>query len=286
VRFINDIGYSIIGEYPKSFKRLMRATKKGDYRPIYKFAIRKNSTNEEYMPLYMSAALTLEEIEGERKSYILSYGKIRGITPVDFTSIDDFYVKKSTGMLFEKQRNMYKKISYQELFKRLERAHLSRITDIRAAWLRFRILVLRKLPSHILSLLAFISSVLTLAIEGKRFTYDVLEESLMEGYDTRRREESSAAPKEQIDFFGYKVSIWTLSTFSLLVVAISILSIYIKLPYYEVLVESPGPILTIAVAILGIVLYDKLTPYTLKKVIKKLQITAYNLKNKGIRLKI
>lgn len=286
VRFAEGTGLSIVEDYPANYKRLMRVPKNSAFKAMYKFAVKEGSDNNEYMPLFISAGLTLEENEDGRKRYLLSYGKIKGITPVDFTSKDDFYVHKTSGKLYEKINDKYTRLSYFDLFKRMQRTHLSKLTDARAVILRLRIFITRKIPSTFLFVIAFLGGLLTWIIEGKRFQYDVVEESIRDGFEPERTEKATESPKEQIDFFGYKVPIWTLFTFSILTIISAILSTSYDMPYYDDMVKSPGPLLSIAVSLVAIVFYDKIAPFLLKKLVKTFALNAYNLKYKGSKLKI
>ena len=172
-----------------------------------------------------------------------------------------------------------------ELYRRVCDVHLADIRTFRGAFIRIRLLMLRRIPSGLFSLLALVCGWLIWLIKGKRYEYDVILESLKDSKDDIRMTSATPPPAESIDFFGYRVSIWTLftySTFALILLSASSRVLDNVIPKNS----QVAGLMTVSLAIVTIVLYDMLLPRTLKLMTKYASVRCYNLKYKGIKLSV
>lgn len=172
-----------------------------------------------------------------------------------------------------------------EVYQRLYKTHISSIWTFRGVMLRTRVLFLRRLPSVICRAVSWALGYLFWFIKGKRYKYDVISERYLNKDKDVTDTISTTSPSNDIDFFGYKVSVWTLFSYSFLVVIVSI-----ALGNKTVGVLSNQGIMSgisvIAIAILTIVTYDRLLPLCVKWIVKTLSVVSFDLQYKGVKLKI
>jgi hypothetical protein len=150
---------------------------------------------------------------------------------------------------------------------------------------RLKIFILRRIPAKTLQSLSILFDLSHWIIKGERFTYNVITERFLDKKYDKREISPPKEPADNIDFFGYRVSIWTLYSYSILAILFNVLvekNLTKLLPMNDPFLG----LLVIAIAIVSIVTYDKVAPFGLRIAIKHLEIKVYDLKYKGIKLKI
>jgi hypothetical protein len=286
-RFIDSRGFSLIGEYGLSEKRQMGISGKSNIVPFSKFYFLDEDINEQnaYISLKVRISPTIREENGGSVRYIPDDSRFR-IKPIELTTGDEFYVKRATGVVYEKKGNDYEKIDLNKLYNKIYKAHVSSILSLAGLRRRTKILIMRTLPRITLSLAALLSGCVFWWLKGKMYRFDVIAEQLSrDRRDDEIDRKASKLPAEQIDFFGYKVGVWTLTTFSIVIIILfSILkeNMVFKLPDENVL----SGVYNLAVAIVAIVFYDRALPKTLKFVVEKSENQAFNLRYNGVKFKI
>jgi hypothetical protein len=150
---------------------------------------------------------------------------------------------------------------------------------------RAKIFFKRTLPYKFFSIISLVCGCIFWWLKGKRYRFDVIAQALLNQRDDEISSRVSDAPNESIDFFGYKVGVWTLTTFSIVIMIL--FSIFkndnnFKLPDSNVL----SAVYSLATAIVLIVLYDKMLPNALKLAVKGAENCAFNLRYTGVKFKI
>ena len=285
--FIDNTGYSLIDSYSGKLKAQMGVSKTGSQVPFFKFYIdNAQSINDSpYVPLIITVSVTTAVNEQNTIRYMLNDSTIKRLKPIDITSRDDFFISKNDGQLYKKKRKNFTKVALIDIYKRMYRVHTSNIKTVRGVFARGKIFILRRMPSLILADMAWILGFILWFLKGKRYTYDVITERYLSKKGDKREIHATEAPPDNIDFFGYKVSIWTLFTYSLIVLLIYILDLQSIVKFLPKNSQLSG-IFTIALAILSMVTFDKLLPLAIRLAVKYSANVAFNFKYKGIKLKI
>ena len=152
-----------------------------------------------------------------------------------------------------------------------------------------KIFILRTLPSWFFTIIAFACGHAFYLLKGKVFkysVYDVIKSRYLEGgSDTQKRHEAQM-PSPTIDFFGYKVTTWTIGSYSLIVVLVGIVyqdPIQIIYPPNN---SSYATLFTAALAMFSIIVYDRVLPKILKCIVKKSTEYSYDIGNKGVLFRV
>jgi len=288
VRFQDGEGYSLVDDYPGWYKKQMGIDDNVQLRPLFRFIFYANRSIEDgrYVPLIVEVSQTSEINENGIIKYMLNDSRVKRLKPVDVDTRDDFYIDTHTGKLVEKRKHKYTPVSIKNIYDRLFKIHISNWRTPKGALTRFKIFFTRRLLSFLSKSLAFIFSFSFLYIKGKRYKYDVIRERYLSSPgDSENRITTSGPPPSDIDFFGYKVSVWTLFTYSFAVV---VLYLFFMPTVNDFLLKSEpfSTILTIAIAILSIVIYDKILPKALEIGVKYGETFSYDLKYTGIKIRI
>lgn len=286
-RFTQGDGYSLVGKYKDGDIKRIGVAKELNLVPFLKFFFdQKELENpKDYVPLIINVAITHEEIERLRPRYLLSGFKVKRFRPIDFNSREEFFVSTKDGKVYEKLKKTYKAIDIKKLYKRLYKTHVSSVLTVRGVCRRLRIFISRTAPSSVANSTSFLLSSVYWWLKGERFTYDVFAESLKDGINDIRHITTSTSKENEIDFFGYRVAIWTLTTYS--IVVIIIYTLFKDSMLFALSDKSAfSTIYGIALAILSIVIYDKLFPRFLRYLIMQSAKTSYDLSFKGVKIKV
>jgi hypothetical protein len=282
-KFIEGGGFSLIGKYKDNHKRRMGVGTDGPQVPFLKF-IFEDSKNDDYLPLIVSIAITTRVVEGGATRFMQNDSRIKHLRPIDIVTNDDFYVSKIDGLVYEKKSNKYYKISLKIIYDRLYKLHVADIFTFKGAYIRSKRFIITKAPSVLFACTAWVLGWLLFVIKHDRYRYDVMFERFR---DRRNDEPEFVAPashESDIDFFGYKVQLWTLYTYSI----IALISLFVFKRFFAKLTngQESESVFNIALAIFSIITYDKIIPTALKFVIRHSSIYSYDLKYKNIKLKI
>lgn len=285
-KFVDGKGFSLVGSYGASQKRQMGISSEKNIVPFAKFYFIDEELNKrgEYISLIVRISPTFKDESGSQVRYITDAYKFR-VKPIELTTGDEFYVKNSTGFVYEKKGNDYKKIELSKLYGRIYKAHISSVFTPAGLYRRLKILAKRTIPGWFFSIISWSSGYIYWWLKGKRFTFDVFAEAMLDQLNDRIDSRQSELPSEPIDFFGYKVGVWTLTTFSIVVIGLFLIfhdNPALKLPSENVL----SGVYSLSMAIVAIVLYDKVLPTAFKFIVKKCENKAFNLKFTGVKFKI
>lgn len=284
--FLDGGGYSLIGEYKASFKRRMGVGKDGNQVPFLKFIFDENSKieNGKYVPLTISVGITTKVIEGTETRYMLNDSRIKHFRPIDLVSNDDFFISTVNGKIYERKNKKFSQVELDVLYNRVLKVHLSDVVTLSGIYRRTKMFVYRRLPSLLLAALAWAFGWLTFFIKNDRYIYNVIKERYLNRRGDTEKVIDPATVGPNIDFFGYKVSIWTLYTYSFLVIIAYL--IWRKSLNNFISKDGLSSLFGIPFAIFSIVTYDRLIPGFLKSAIKYSSIRSYDLKYTGIKLKV
>lgn len=288
VRFQDGEGYSLIDEYQPWYRKQMGLDDSIPLKPLFKFIFYADQTIDDgkYVPLMVSVAQTTEVNENGNVRYMLNDSRVKRLKPVDVESRDEFYINTESGKVFEKRKNKYHEVNVEKIYQRLLKIHVSDWRTPKGASTRFRIFFTRRLLSLFCKSIAWVLGYVIFFIKGKRYEYDVIRERYLSSpRDSENRVTSSTPPPNDIDFFGYKVSVWTLFTYSLVVIilyAIFVSAINNLLSNSEAF----SSLLTITSAILSIVTYDKILPRLFRLGVKYGETFSYDLRYTGIKIKV
>jgi hypothetical protein len=285
--FDSGDGYSFIGEYSPKYKQQMGLNADDEVVPFFKFYFDKEkfSADNKYIPLTIDVSITSVAREGDRIRYMLNDSRIKRLRPIDFVSKDDFFVNTDSGQVYRRIGNRYKLEDLGALYDRILRVHSSNILTVMGLYRRMKLFSLRRLPSKMLGYVSWSLGFIYWVLKGKLNTYDVMAESFRNRKEDQDQILESAAPVNAIDFFGYKVSVWTLYSYSLCVILFYIFagqSVSQILPTEG----SFSSITVIAFAIVSIVTYDKLLPTAVDHGVKKTARISFYIKYRGIKLKV
>lgn len=279
-------GYSYIGTYPTNYKRQMGLTDDVEVVPFYKFYFNKDEiVDSNYIALTIDVGMTSIAREGDNVRYMLNDSRIKRFHPIDFVTKDNYYIHKPNGKVFKKVGKKYKAVDLKLVYERMNRIHCSNVFTLMGVYRRTKIFLLRTLPSLATRFIAWILGFVYWFMKGSRSTYDVLAESIRDRRDDQDAIVSRQPLVDNIDFFGYKVSTWTLFSYSLLI-------IFVFFKYGKSISDilssndSFSGLYVIAFAIVSIVIYDKIAPKVINYLVKRLSIFSFNLKYRGVKLKV
>lgn len=283
-RFESGDGFSLVDEYSKKFKKQMGVGSDGNQVPFFKFYFNKEKTinDEEYVPLVITAAITTAVKEGDNKRYMLNDSTIKRFKPIEITSIDDFYIATKNGKLYEKHEEKFSLVNLVDVYNRMYKVHVSDVLTIRGIITRVKFFTLRRAPSLLFEFFVWLFGWAIWGLKGKRYSYDVISERYLNKRADKKEEVAAKDPNRDIDFFGYKVSVWTLYSYSIVIILVNISA----RSFFDYLLQRndlTSGIATIALAIITIVSYDKIIPTILRSFVKYSANVAFDLKYKGIK---
>lgn len=287
-RFNEGGGYSLVDEYPAKYIRQMGVPKDANVKPFFKYFYLEDQMTDGglYVPLIVTVSLTTEDSTNGTVRYMLNDSRIKRLKPIELTSKEDFYVNTSNGKVYEKHRNSYSEVALSDIHKRILKLHISNWHTPKGAVTRLRLLFTQRLLSWLFKIIAWSSGRLFWYIKSKPYNYDVIRERYLNSpRDSRNQGTPSPNPPGGIDFFGYKVSIWTLFTYS---ISVLVLCYFFRENIVPILkeLESLSSIITIALAILTIVTYDKLLPLLLILIVKGAENLSFDLSIKSVKLRV
>lgn len=284
-RFADDnTGCSIIGNYQKEYKD----NYEGILVPFSRIYVIKDSVEDEGL------AQIIFDIHVTRKvarcydpnnecDYVFSNLPKGFMAPINIVNDKNFFVSLKDGRIYERAKKGLIKIDSWCLYERFYNVHIS--NTFTGLYRRLKIFILRTLPSWFFAIIAFACGYTLYLLKGKVFkysVYDVIKSRYLEdGSDTQKRHETQM-PSPTIDFFGYKVTTWTIGSYSLIVVLVGIVyqdTIQIIYPPNN---SSYATLFTAALAIFSIIVYDRVLPKILKCIVKKSSEYSYDIGNKGV----
>jgi hypothetical protein len=288
VEFSDGHGYSLVDDYPSWYRKQMGIDDTVKLRPFFRFVFYPDKLieNSKYVPLEVDVSHTTEVSENGRVKYMLKDSRAKRMKPVEVDTGEDFYISTDSGKTFRKYKNKFVPIDLRDIYDRVFKIHISDWRTPKGALTRFRIFFTRRLLSLICKSFAFTLSLIFYYIKGRRYRYDVIRERYLSSTrDSENRITESGPPPSDIDFFGYNVSVWTLFTYSLAILVLYL--VYMPL-INEFLTRSEpfSSILTIVIAIISIITYDKIIPRALEVGVKYGETYSYDLKYRGIKLRI
>ena len=122
-------------------------------------------------------------------------------------------------------------------------------------------------------------------IKSSFYKYDVLISALTDEIENKMTNKVNDPKGKTVKFFDYEVEIWTLFTYSILVILIY--TFFRDLPVFHSAENNTlTAIYSIALAMITITAYDFYIPAVIKFLIRHLEIVIYNLQFKGIRIKL
>lgn len=285
--YLTEDGYSIVGEYNKRHKGQFGILGNDNIVPFIKVFFLKDKIDEykEYIPLWIDVGVTSKVIENGQAKYMVNDSRIKRLKPLNFMSKDDFYVSKKDGKIYEKRKETFKVVDYNKFYDRLYKAHVSSVWGIRGLLTRIRILILRKLPVYIGKLITLLSGSVYWWVKGSFYKYDVIMATLVDSHQNETGERVHNQNGKTITFFNYSVEIWTLATFSLLVIVMY--TFFKDASFLQVKSNnSLSFIYPITLPVASIILYDNVLPRVLKFIIMNLEKGIFKLNYKGVNVKI
>jgi len=285
--FLDTNGFSVIGTYDKGYRRQMGITDTVNVVPFAKFYFDDEDIDGEgeYIPVKIHISMTSKVIERGEARYMLNDSRIKRLKPIDLIVTDEFFIDREKGLAYEGKNGKYKRIELGKVYDRLYKAHTSRINSLKGSYHRIKIIVLRKLPAVVLSIISWLLGIIYWWLRGKFFKYDYIVESVKDRMRDPTTTKESEEPKTTIDFFGYKVGVWSLTTYSIVIVVVFLFTQntwLVKLPENNAL----ATVYSLALAIVSIVLYDKILPTATKYIIKWSSKTSFKCQVRGIKIKV
>lgn len=282
-------GFTMRAPYSAIDLKRMKAEEDRKYVAFFNFYVNDENSKEVYRPLNIGVevALKSEGAGGSETSYVIddTYIHSKLLKPIGIKSSDDFFASTENGKTYELKNGSYKIIDLKKIYERAFALHKSHLTNPVGIYARAKVLVLRTVPIGLLELILNILGSILWVINGKFYKYDPVLEAFTDGIGTRASEDEPEQPDKQIDFFGYKVATWTLASYSLLVIITYVIFLLYDRAHILEKVDSFS-ILTIALAILTIVLYESLLPLALQKLSKIVGVRISVLKFKGVELSL
>lgn len=280
-------GFSVVGVYDGMYRKQMGVSRAVDVVPFFKFYFDDEDIegNDLHIPLKIQASMTSRVTQDGEVRYMLNDSRIKRLNPIDLIVSDDFSIGRVDGLVYEMKKGEYQQVDLNKVYGRIYKAHTSSITTLRGLYYRFKLLALRKAPTTALALIAWCLGWTYWWLKGKRFTYNYISESVRDRMGASTSVAESEAPETTIDFFGYKVGVWTLTTYSVVMVILFLLTqntTFVKLPENNALTG----VYTLALAIFSIVLYDKILPTLNKATAKWSSRMSFKCSIRGVKIKV
>lgn len=287
----DEIGFTLRDKYPARVTRRLKIRDGSEYVPFFNFYLRQDFKADKVLegaiPLVVGVELTLKtkEFYGQEYHYVLDDSSLGSKIhrPINISTSDEFCFLPTTKTFYRKRKSGWQEISLDAIKTLVFKLHLSEYSTTTGIKSRAKILILRTLPSKSCSSLAKVLGGIYGIIKGTYFAYDPILRSLT---DETSRGEHKPPPKTESDdmnFFGYKVKTWTLCSYSVLLISLTLLFRVRSLALIKFIETST--ILTLTTAIVSIVTYDRLIPFLLKNAIVYLSTKSLILNVKSVSLK-
>lgn len=289
---LNDVvGFTLRGKYSTGELRALKVDGDYNYVPFLNFYFdRKSSdtTGSDFISLIVSVGISLFEKTGSGLSrFILDNSHIKSKInkPLEIRTTEDYYFKPKNGKLYRNKKGKFTETTLKKIYDEVMRLHVASYRNYVGIRARIRVLILRTLPLWSLEAMNFVMGLTLWVINGHFYKHDPLLEAFREestGYSRIERKDKEL--KREVDFFGYKVAVWTLFSYSVTsIILLLLLYVYEKHIFNWV---GTMEIVTVSFAIASIIMYDRIVPYLFKMWIRMLSTKSSDLKFKGVRLKI
>ncbi len=286
-RFADDnTGCSIIGNYQKEYKD----NYEGILVPFSRIYVIKDSAKDEGLAqiifdIHVTRKVARCYDPNNEYDYVFSNLPKGFMAPINIVNDKNFFVSLKDGMIYERAKKGLIKIDSWYLYERFYNVHISSVYTFTGLYRRLKMFTLRTLPSWFFIIIALACGCIFFLLKGQVFKYSVYDviksRYLGKGSDTQERRETQM-PEPTINFFGYKVAIWTVGSYSLVVVLAGAIfqdTLQIICPPNN---SAYATLSTAALAIFSIIVYDRVLPKILKCIVKKSSEYSYDIGNKGV----
>lgn len=286
-----DIGYTLRDIYPAKLIKKLRIKEDHEYVPFFNFYLSKRYENDSHqpnlIPLIVGVELTLKskDFYGTEFRYVLDDSKLQSkfYKPINIQSVEDFAFKVTDGEFYQRIKGEWKKVKLTAIKECIFKLHLSQYTKPVGLKARIKILSMRVAPVNALRALSWILGSLHWIINGIFFDHDPILVALTDDHKNQKHKPPENLTKDEIDFFGYNVKTWTLFSYStFIILGYFLLRAHHSLSLVETIDELS--LLSLAFAIVSIVIYDKLIPGFAKWAVKYMKTKALSLNVRGIKL--
>lgn len=288
---VDTTGFTLRGKYTDKQIKAFKVDGDYEYVPFINFYFNRskdNQSNGDYTSMVIAVGISMIEYNADGTTrYVLDTSHIKSVLrrPIEIRSSDDYFYNTKTEKFYRKKGKKYIETDLKKIYKEIIRLHVASYftyTGIRA---RLKVLLFRTLPLFLLESISKLMGTVVWVINGRFYTFDpFLEEFRKEALGYNRKDSEEKEPKREVDFFGYKVAIWTLFSYPIT----AIITLIIIQKFYDYIFNWMGSleIVTVAIAVATIIFYDKIIPHFFVKWIKIFSNKSTQLKFTGVKLNI
>lgn len=289
------VGFSLRGEYPDWLIKKLKVPADKIYRPFLYLYLGEEITKLDELkiskvPIILKIDFLLKDedfFDGEI-AYVFNnkYVGNKLFLPINFQSDDEFFYDTKKRQFFH-NCNLPQEITLEEIYEKIMRLHIASYFSLVGFRARTKIFFKRQLPLFLINVIAIILGLLHWVVDGIMYTYDPIMAQLTNEVEEKTKVPEEKNTKEEIDFFGYKVKVWTIGSYSFVAITTFLI--------WHLFGKSCPPILktllgnnfsAILFAIFTIIIYDSILPPAFKGAIRKIKEFNLNKILKNIKLSI
>ena len=290
-------GYSLRGAYGDKLIKRLKIQDGKTYLPFFYFYLLRDKEGSEfsvvdghYIPLVVKVDFLLKEggLGGEEHSYGFDNKFVRNkkILPINVSTDNDFFFNYENGKVYQKKNNQYVETTLLKIYKLVLELHSAEYTSLVGFKARVKIILGRNLLNSLLVSTVFVAGLFYWIITGIFFKYDPILSRLDDKYNPVTTPPKVSEDESQIDFFGYKVRIWNITSYSMLALMLYLLTSGARVSLGVSAGIFHNSFLTLLFAIISIVIYDKLIPLFIRKLVVAVNEYKLTFTFKPIKLEL